>query len=204
MADENSHPDTRHDAAPGSGPDEPGSQIPSWILSSGHRVNPNRIDLALAAAIEQQAQLVLAGSFLAAAYPDLTLTSSESCGSHEGSVAAPRYLNCELGLLTRLIRLSLAAGVTLPTGMPTTYPHSMSSPAGFAAARQSSHRHAVAVLERISVSEDVRTSTRESARDLMRELEDLTRRSETSALDTDGSRPPPRRSTAFLPGELLG
>jgi hypothetical protein len=199
-----SHPEPQPDPTSRAVPDESDAQIPSWVRSSGHRVNPERLDLALAASVEQQSQLVLAGCVLAATYPDLTLTSSESCGSHEGALAAPRYLNCELGLLTRLVRLALESGVTLPTGMPTTFPHSMTTPAGFTTARQTSHRNTLAVLDRLSFAEDVASSTRDSALDLMRELEDLGRRAENSAHDHGTSRNPPRQHKGFLPGELLG
>lgn len=202
--DWHSHSEPQPDPTPGAVPGEPGAQLPAWVRSSGHRVNPERIDLALAAAIEQQAQLVLAGSFLAASYPDLTLTSSESCGSHEGSIAPPRYLSCELGLMTRLIRLALVAGVTLPAGMPTTFPQSMTTPAGFTTARQACHRNTLAVLDRLSFAEDVASNTRDSALDLMRELEDLGRQAETSAHNYGRSHQSPPQHKGFLPGELLG
>jgi hypothetical protein len=167
-------------------------------------VDPERLDLALAAAVEQQIQLILAGCFLAATYPDLALVSNGSCGYHEGTSATPRYLNCEVGLTTRLIRLALEAGVTLPIGMPTTFPESMTTPAGFTTARQTGHRNALAALERLIVDTDTAASTKDSAQDLMQELEDLGRRADDSGHGHGSSRASSHQRKGFLPGELLG
>lgn len=187
-------PASTHDPAVGG--------VPSWISSSGRRVDPQRIDLALAAVVEQQAQIVLAGAFLAATYPDLSLPAARSCSCSGDATAPPPYLSCELGLLTQVVRLALAAGVTLPAGFPTTFPQSMTTPVGFAAARQSCHRDTLAVLGRLSFADEVAAGTRDAAHELMRDLQEHGRPVEAPEAAEEIEPPPVRQG--FLPGELLG
>jgi hypothetical protein len=203
----------QHGPPPGTLPTETLSAgtLPSWIRSTGRTVNPRRVDLALAAVIEQQAQIVVGGSLLAASYPDLDLPGP-GCPAH-GRIAPPPYLACEVGLLSRLVRLALAAGVDLPEGLPTTAPSALTTPAGFAAARQSCHHDTLAVLTRLSFADDLAASTRDEAHELMRDLDEHDRRSdepEPVPAPDDASDDAPKTSTAappsrgFLPGELLG
>jgi hypothetical protein len=164
------------------------------------RANSDRLDLAVAAAVERLAESVLAGVAVAALYgaQDVLSVGAVLPGS------SPSWLATDLDLLVHLVRLSAASGVVLPHGVAGAPQPDQAQPSGHLSASRECFREVADVLTRMSVAEEVTVECREEALRLLRQVE---RRARHLADGHPGAGDQGTRSVydhGYFPGELLG
>lgn len=162
--------------------------------------DPDRLDLAVAHAVEQQTEFVLAGIQVAALY-----------GDHESlSVGAvlpggsPTWLSADVDLLVQLVRLAAAAGVVLPHGVAGAPSPDLAEPTAQLAASRDGYRDVIEVLSRMSVAEEVPATCRDDALRLLRQVERRVHHLDDGhpGMSVHGRQSAHRHE--FIPGELLG
>lgn len=162
--------------------------------------DPGRLDLAVARAVERQAENVLAGVQVAAHYGAEDLLS-EDAALPGGS---PSWLAADLDLLVQLVRLAAAAGVVLPHGVAGAPSADLAGPTAQLAASRDCYREVIEVLSWMSVSDEVPGTCRDDALRLLRQVE---RRVHHLDEGHPGMAGKPHNSVydhEFIPGELLG
>ncbi len=158
-----------------------------------------RLDLALTAAIDRLAELVLSGIQVAAVHP-----------GQAPSVTPPaELLAVDVGILVQLVRLATAAGVVLPNGLSAASPLPPATLTEHLGSCHAGYVELAKVLTRLDAADDVALPTRDEAQSLLRRVEDhlselagAVPRDDTPAGGPRLEPQPPRG--AFLPGELLG
>jgi hypothetical protein len=162
--------------------------------------DPGRLDLAVARAVERQAENVLAGVQVAALYG---AEDSLSVGAVLPG-GSPSWLAADLDLLVQLVRLAAAAGVVLPHGVAGAPGQELAEPTAQLAASRDCYREVIEVLSWMSVSEEVSGTIRDDALRLLRQVE---RRVHHLDQGHPGMVGKPHNSVydhEFIPGELLG
>jgi len=167
--------------------------------------DPGRLDLALAHGVERLTETLLAGVQVAALY-DAADTPGMAAVLAGGS---PSWLEADLNLLVRLVRLSVAAGVVLPHGVAGAASPHLAQPAAYLAAIRDCYREMIDTLSRLSVAVEVPGTCRDDALRLLRQVERRVHHLDDEHPGGSASR---RQSPCdhglydheFIPGELLG
>lgn len=189
--------------------------------------DPDRLDLAVARAVELQAETVLRGVQVAAVHGDGPWSDAPGSGApgpgDAGSDApglpgmqdppdagpvpfggGPAWLAADVDLLVQLVRLATAAGVVLPHGVAGASPAGPVTPSAHLAASRDCYREMIDVLARTSTAEEVPAGCRDDALRLLRRIERRARHLNTERPWTAGHRRPGGFDHEFIPGELLG
>ncbi len=166
------------------------------------RVNPDRLDLAVAALVERLAAVVQAGVQVAALHSrDDPLSSGAVLPG-----GSPSWLAADLDLLVQLVRLAAAAGVVLPGAVAVPPSENLTEPQEHLQAGRSCYRDLIDVLGRLSLADEVPPPCRDDALRLLRQVE---RRVQHLDDGHPAAGDPPTNGFAarhgeFIPGELLG
>lgn len=162
--------------------------------------SPDRLDLAVAAAVERLAENVLAGVQVAALYGTKDVVSV-------GAVlpgGSPSWLAADLDLLVHLVRLSAATGVVLPPGVAGAPQPDQAQPSEHLDASWECYQEVIDVLTRMSVADEVIVGCREDALRLLRQLGRRARHLKDGHPGAGGSRSRGTYDRDYIPGELLG
>ncbi len=178
-----------------------GAGAPPRQVTPG-RTRADRLDLAVADLVEQQAEILLAGIQLAAQRAEPPPATGPG-----GTAQPPCWPAGEVELLVRLVRLALAAGVVLPHGVTAAPPADLATPGGHLIGSRACYRRAVEVLDRVSTADEVPAPCREDAIALRRRYEARERQLDSghpAARWQHGLASVTDRHGEFLPGALLG